>query len=108
MHILQERQTWQNSGGGCRFDKGGGLQKKLNFYAIKILTFKGSTLSDLKMPTFYEYLRIKKVHFLAILRKAIKNGLLLKIVRKKSLLFKISTQIFLKIRGGFNLPPSKI
>ena len=25
--------------GGCRFDKGGGLQKKLNFYAIKISTF---------------------------------------------------------------------
>ena len=57
------------------------------------------------MPTFYEYLRIKNVHFLAILRKAIKNGLILKIVRKKSLLFKISTQIFLKIRGGGSTSP---
>ena len=34
----QGRQTWQNSGGGCRFDKGG-LQFFKNFYAIKISTF---------------------------------------------------------------------
>ena len=47
------------------------------------------------------------VPYLAILCKAIKKGLLLRILLKKSLIFIISTQIFLKIRGGLT-PPSKI
>ena len=36
--VKQGRQTRQNSGGGCRFHKGG-LQNVFNFYAIKISTF---------------------------------------------------------------------
>ena len=35
----QGRQTRQNSGGVADLTKGGGLQKVMNFYAIKISTF---------------------------------------------------------------------
>ena len=54
-------------------------------------------------------MRIKKVHFLAILRKAIKKWLLLRILRNKTPLFKIYTQFFSKNQGGGGFtPPSKI
>ena len=61
-------------GGCCRFDKGG-------------------------FPKKFEFLRDKNINFLEVLHKAIKNGLLLRILRQKSILFKIFTQIFLKVRG---------
>ena len=68
--------------GGCIFDKGGITEN-------------------------FEFLCYKNVNFLEVLRKAIKKGLLLRILRKKSPLFKIYTQIFLKIRGGGSTPLPK-
>ena len=57
---------------------------------------------------FKNFCALKRTtYILAILRNAIKKGLLLRNLGKKSPLFKISTQIFLKIRGG-STPPFKI
>ena len=92
----QRRQTWQISmkgGGGCRSDqdltKGGPLSKIVrdkrstfkSFYAIK-----GSLLRIFRDK--------QQVQFLEFLRKAIKKGLLLTILRNKGPLFRISTHKF--------------